>query len=118
MTEEEIKQNQNKVTLAGGIILFVGTIYLLLFLAMLLSRQEEYITLIPSLLLGSIYTPLGYFALYKKNRWAIFSSLILIFLSCISTLFSNGGGAIILVLILIPVYQGAEAAFKLHTKSS
>ena len=118
MELKEIKEKQKAVKLAGGIILFMGTICSLLFLLTLLSNQEEYIQLlIPLLAGGIIYTPLGYFALYKQNRWVIFSVLILLVLKIISNLLVGGGGGIILILIILPIYKGAEAAFKLHAHS-
>ena len=106
MKKTEIKKNQNTVKLAGGIILFMGTICSLLFLVILLSDQEEYVPLlIPLFIGGIIYTPLGYYALYKKNRWVIFSVLILLVFNLISSLLSGGSGGIILVLIIIPIYK-------------
>ena len=118
MEQIEIKKNKNAVKLAGGIILFMGTIFSLLFLGILLSSQEEYIQLlIPLFLGGIIYTSFGYFALYKKNRWVIFSVLILLFFNIIISLLSGENSVILLILIITPIYKGAEAAFKLHTHS-
>tara|TARA_X000000368_G_C23037032_1_gene715033 strand:+ start:2059 stop:2424 length:366 start_codon:yes stop_codon:yes gene_type:complete len=117
MNQIEIDKKKKAVEFAGGLILFIGSICTLSFIITIISAQEEYMPLLIPLFVGAIiYTPLGYYALYKKNRWVIFSVLILLFISFISSIF-NGNGGVLILLILIPVYKGTQAAFELHAYS-
>ena len=118
MEKKEIIKNRKKVELAGGLSLFIGTIYIVWSLGILISGYENVEIGLGLLLGGIIYTPLGYFVLYKKNRWAAFSILIILVLAMFSNFLSGYNGiGLFIVLILIPIYKGTEAAFKLHTYS-
>ena len=61
--------NQKQLKLAGEIGLFIGIIYFFWFFGILITGHENTEMGLGLLLSGIIYTPLGYFVLYKKNRW-------------------------------------------------
>ena len=118
MDKKEIIKNQKQLKLAGEIGLFIGIIYFFWFFGILITGHENTEMGLGLLLSGIIYTPLGYFVLYKKNRWAAFSILIILGLSMLSNFLSgNNGIGLFIVLFLIPIYKGTEAAFKLHAHS-